>query len=300
MTVYEIAQQTINGIALGGTYALLALGLAVVFSILKMINFAHGELMTVGGYALFGVLAAGMPLAMAMIAALLASVVLAVLMERIAFRPFRNYGGATLLISSFAVSSLIQVALENFFSPRPRAIALPAILSEAVSFGALSVGILQIISIVVTLCVLAALVIFLKRTVMGLAMRAAADDFDVTNLMGIRANGVISVTFAISGFLAGIAGLLWIAQRSSVDPTMGSFPVLQSFIAVILGGLRSPVGAVIGGFVLGLAEVYLQAFLPASIEQYREAFALLLVVGILVRWPDGLQSIRLRRSSVDA
>jgi branched-chain amino acid transport system permease protein len=141
-------------------------------------------------------------------------------------------------------------------------------------------------------------VIFLRTTIMGIAMRAAAEDFDVTNLMGIRANTVISVTFAISGFLAGIAGLLWIAQRSSVDPAMGSFPVLQSFIAIILGGLRSPVGAVIGGFGLGILEVYLEAFLPDSIEQFREAFALLIVIVVLLRWPDGLESIGLRRGWV--
>ncbi len=295
MSAAEFIQQTINGVSLGGTYALLALGLAVVFSILKMINFAHGELMTVAGYALFCMLALGMPLVVGIIAALLCSVMLAVLMERIAFRPFRNYGGATLLVTSFAISTIIQVVFENIFSPRPRAIPLPAFLSQAATIGSLSIGFIQIISIVVTLVVLAGLVIFLRTTVIGIAMRAAAEDFNVTNLMGIRANTVISVTFGISGFLAGIAGLLWIAQRSSVDPTMGSFPVLQSFIAIILGGLRTPVGAVIGGFVLGIVEVYLEAYLPGSIEQYREAFALLLVVVVLLRWPDGLESIRLQR-----
>jgi branched-chain amino acid transport system permease protein len=295
MSVTEFIQQTINGVSLGGTYALLALGLAVVFSILKMINFAHGELMTVAGYGLFCMLAAGMPLSVGITVAICCSVALAVLMERIAFRPFRRYGGATLLITSFAVSTIIQVVFENVFSPRPRAIPLPAFLSQVATIGSLSIGYIQLISIVVTLAVLAGLVIFLRTTVMGIAMRAAAEDFDVTNLMGIRANSVITLTFGISGFLAGIAGLLWIAQRSSVDPTMGSFPVLQSFIAIILGGLRSPVGAVIGGFVLGIVEVYLEAFLPGSMVQFREAFALLLVVVVLLRWPEGLESIGVRR-----
>jgi branched-chain amino acid transport system permease protein len=147
---------------------------------------------------------------------------------------------------------------------------------------------IQLISIIVTLAMLLGLNLFLHRTMAGRAMRAAAEDFAVLRLMGLRANSVVATAFAISGLLAGVAGVLWVAQRGSVDPLMGALPVLKAFIAAIIGGLGSLSGAVAGGFLLGFIEVILQAYLPESLLPYRDAFAILLVIAVLLFRPQGL------------
>ena len=283
-----VIQQTVNAVALGGTYALLALGLAVIFAILGMINFAHGELMTITGYALFFAASAGLPFALGAPLAVLAAMSAAVLMERVAFRPVRGAGGATLLLTSFAVSVVLQVMFQNLISTRPQVVPIPSVLTGAVSFGGITVGVIQILSIVVTVVMLVLLTLFLRHTSIGLAMRAAAADFPVTRLMGVRVNAVISTAFAISGLLAAVAGILWIAQRASVDPMMGFVPVLKAFIAAILGGLGSLSGAVAGGFLLGFFEIYLAAFLPENLLPFRDAIALALVIVVLLLRPDGL------------
>lgn len=281
-------QQTVNAIALGGTYALLALGLAVVFSILGMINFAHGELMTITGYGLLFAGLSGLPFEFAAPLAIGLAITAAVLMERIAFRPVRGASAATMLVTSFAVSVALQVLFQNLIATRPQAVLLPAWLSGALHLGGLTVGVIQLSSIAATVAMLLFLTWFLKRTVIGLAMRAAAEDFPVTRLMGIHANAVIAAAFAVSGLLAGVAGILWVAQRVSVDPLMGFVPVLKAFIAAILGGLGSLTGAVAGGFTLGFIEIYLTAFLPEAWQPFRDALALGLVIILLLIRPKGL------------
>lgn len=281
-------QQILNALSLGGTYALLALGLAVVFSIIGLINFAHGELMTVTGYAICFSLIWGLPFPLAIAVGLVCGVVLAVAMERIAFRPVRGASGTTLLLTSFAVSAILRVLFQNFISARPLPVAMPASLSGVITIGPLHLGVIQTISILVTLMMLVGLNLFLHRTVAGRAMRAASEDFAVLRLMGLRANTVVATAFAISGLLAGVAGALWVAQRGSVDPLMGALPVLKAFIAAIIGGLGSLSGAVAGGFLLGFIEVLLQAYLPENLLPYRDAFAILLVIAVLLFRPQGL------------
>ncbi len=283
-----LLQQCLNALALGGTYALLGLGLAVVFSVLGLINFAHGELMTLTGYGIFYALAAGLPYPIALLAGLLLATVAAVLMERIAFRPVRNSSGTTMLLTSFAVSAILHILFQNLISARPKAIPVPDALTGALTIAGMQIGIIQLISIVVTAVSLFGLSLFLRRSLLGIAMRAAAQDFNVARLMGINANLVISTAFAISGMLAGIAGILWLFQRGSVDPLMGFLPVLKAFIAVVLGGLGSLSGAVVGGFILGFIEVALRAYLPESILAYRDAISLTLVIAVLFFWPQGL------------
>lgn len=280
--------QTINALSLGGTYALLALGLAVVFSILGMINFAHGALMTLTGYALVFASAASLPFALAAPVAVLVAMASAVILERLAFRPVRRASGATMLLTSFAVAVLLQLGFQLFISTRPQIVPLPDLLTTAVNIGEISIGMNRLISIVVAVIVLIALNIFLKRTRIGLAMRAAAEDFDVTRLMGIRADRVIATAFALSGLLAAIAAVLWIAQRSSVDPMMGLIPVLKAFIATTMGGLGSLSGAVLGGLLLGAIEIYLQAYLPDAAMPFQGAITLGVVILVLVLRPQGL------------
>ncbi|MBD9650556.1 branched-chain amino acid ABC transporter permease (plasmid) [Ensifer sp. PDNC004] len=281
-------QQLVNALSLGGTYALLALGLAVVFSIMGLINFAHGELMTAAGYGLCFALLLGLPFPLAVCAALLIAIVLAMLMERIAFRPVRGASGTTLLLTSFAVSAILRVIFQNFISARPKPVPMPESFSGTIEIGGLHLGLIQGTSILVTIIMLVGLNLFLRTTVLGRAMRAASEDFAIVRLMGIRANAVVATAFAISGLLAGVAGILWVAQRGSVDPLMGFLPVLKAFIAAIIGGLGSLSGAVAGGFLLGFIEVFLQAYLPESLLSYRDAFTILLVIGVLLFAPQGL------------
>jgi branched-chain amino acid transport system permease protein len=281
-------QQLVNALSLGGTYALLALGLAVVFSIMGLINFAHGELMTAAGYGMCFALIAGLPFGLAVIVAIAVAVVLVLLMERIAFRPVRGASGTTLLLTSFAVSAILRVLFQNFVSARPKPVPMPMSLSGTIEIAGLHIGIIQAISILMTVIMLVGLNVFLRTTVLGRAMRAASEDFAIVRLMGIRANAVVATAFAISGLLAGVAGMLWVAQRGSVDPLMGFLPVLKAFIAAIIGGLGSLSGAVAGGFLLGFIEVLLQAYLPENLLGYRDAFTILLVIGVLLFAPQGL------------
>jgi len=281
-------EQAGNALSLGGIYALLAIGLAVVYSILGLINFAHGALMTLTGYILVFTAGAGLPFAIGAPIAVVLVMISAVLLERIAFRPVRGASGATMLLTSFAVAVLLQLAFQLFISTRPQVVPLPAILTTTLDLGGFTIGVNRIISVVVAIVVLVALNQFLKRTILGLAMRAAAEDFDVTRLMGIRANRVIATAFAISGLLAAVASVLWIAQRSSVDPMMGLIPVLKAFIATTLGGLGSLQGAVLGGILLGVIEITLAAYLPNGALPYQGAITLGIVILVLVIRPQGL------------
>ncbi len=283
-----LIQQCVNALSLGGTYALLALGLAVVFSVLGMINFAHGEILTIAGYTVFFSIIGEVPPVLIIPLALVVAMAAAALMERIAFRPLRGASGTTLLITSFAVSGILQMLFQNLISTRPRPVPIPAALTGAFNLGPFHIGVIQSLSIFATFAMVGLLTLFLKRTLLGIAIRAAAVDFPTTRLMGVRANRVILAAFAISGLLAGVSGLLWIAQRGSVDPLMGFLPVLKAFIAAILGGIGNLTGAVIGGFFLGAIEIGLQAVLPEPIQPFRDAIALSLVVLVLLYRPQGL------------
>jgi len=284
----EAVQQLINALSLGSTYALLALGLAMVFSIVGLVNFAHGELVTVAAYTIYLEEGHGLPFGVAVPSAIVAAAIAALLMDRLAFRPLRGASFLTLLFSSFALSVIIQNLFAATISPRQKGVAIPNVFSEAFHVGGYSIGWLQVITTATCLVALVVLTLFLRRTAQGLGMLAASQDFQVTRLMGIPANRVIATAFAISGALAGVAALFVVARRGTVDPTMGFNPVLKAFIATIIGGLGSLSGAVVGGFVLGAIEVVLDSTLPNGALPFRDAFALLLVIAILYFRPEGL------------
>jgi branched-chain amino acid transport system permease protein len=284
-----VVQQFVNALSLGGIYALLALGLAIVFSIMGMVNFAHGEIMTLGGYAMWvATVSFGAPLPLVLAAALLTAMAAAVIMERVAFRPVRGSSGATMLLTSFAVSIILQVTFQNVISPRPRGIQLPPEMSQVIPVFGIGVGLIQLTAIVLVLVSLVLITLFLRRTTIGISMRAAAQDFSVARLMGIRADRVIATAFGISGLLAGVAAFLYVAQRGSVEPAMGLTPVIKAFIAAVMGGLGSLSGAVLGGFVLGFIEIMLQAWLPQEALPFKDAVALAIVIAILLWRPQGL------------
>lgn len=283
-----LLQHLINAVSLGGTYALLSLGLAIVFSIIGLINFAHGEMMTAAGYAIFFMLAAGVSLPLAILFAVVAVAVLAVAIERVAFRPMRKADMTGLLITSFAMSMILQALFQNVIGARPRAVAMPEALSGVLNFGEVHLGIIPMMSVVITGAALIALNLFLKHTVMGITMRAAAEDIDVVRLVGLKAGRVVATSFAVSGVLAAIAAFLWVAQRGSVDPLMGFVPVLKAFVATIVGGLGSLTGAVAGGMLLGIVEVLAQVLLPPDLVEFRDAFVLSFVILLLLVRPQGL------------
>jgi branched-chain amino acid transport system permease protein len=252
-----------------------------------LINFAHGELLVIGGYAMWALLEHGVPWPVVIPLTLLAPALAAIAMERIAFRPLRGASLVTLLIASFAVSLLLQTVFQ-IFAGTDKGIELPSWVDDVVDVGPYTISVLKIVMTGVTLLTLLLLTLFLKRTLLGIAMRAAAEDFEVTRLMGVRANGVVIAAFFLSGLLAGLASLFYFTQSGSVGPFDGTEPVVKAFIAVVIGGLGSLTGAVVGGFALGITEVVLDASLPAGAQPFGTAFALLVVIAILLLRPQGL------------
>lgn len=284
----DLIQFLINALSLGSLYALMALGLAIVYGIMRLVNFAYGELVMVGGYTLLVVGAGPLPWLLVGIVAVLAAVGASLLLERIAFRPVRRASPNTMLITSFAVSALLQNLALLFVSARPKAVRLPAIFNENFQIGNLLISKTDAITLVVCLGLLLALTLFLRRTLLGIALRAAADDFMMTRLLGIRANWVIATAFAISGCLAGVVSLFWIGRLGSVTPTIGLTPILVAFVATVIGGMESLLGAVVGGFALGFLTVGLQMVLPQSMLDFRQAFVFLIVILVLLFRPQGL------------
>lgn len=296
ITGQELVQQTVNALSLGSTYALLALGFAMVFSIVRVVNFAHGELVTVAAYALYFTGKAGLPFAVQVPCSIVTAAAVAVLMERFAFRPLRGSSFLTLLFAAFAVSVVIQNGLLIGVSARPKGIPLPSFFNDTLHIGSITIGWLQIITAVTCLGALGLLTVFLRRSVQGLAMLAASEDFEMTRMMGLRANRVVATAFVISGVLAGVAAIFIVARRGAADPTMGDLPLLKAFIASVLGGLDSLGGAVVGGFVLAGVEVLLQVVLPSDLLAFSDAFALIVVVIILYFRPEGILAPRVEPS----
>ncbi len=283
------AEFLINTLSLGSLYALLALGLVFVYGILKLVNFAYGEYIMVAGYGLFllGSYTA-LPLWVIMILSVLLAAAVSYLTEIVAFRPVRTKSLTAMLITSFAISVLLQNAALLFVSPRSRAVRLPAAFSQSITVLGVTTPLRNVLTIVTAIVLLAGLTVLMKYTVLGIAMRAAADKFTTTRLMGVPANLVISVAFIISGFLAGVVAMFWIGRSSSVDPLIGFAPLLIAFIATVIGGMHSLAGAVAGGFVYGLLFNMLSILLPASVISYRDAFMFVIVILFLLLRPEGL------------
>lgn len=286
-----VVQQSLNALSFGAEYALIALGLAIVFSIMGLVNFAHGEVIAIGGYSMMVMAAIAFrnPVII-IVGAIFASVIMAVFLERIAFRPVRYADATTGLLTAFGVSLILQNLFLLLVSPRPIAVTSMYFLDWPIKLGSIRISSLQIFETVATLLAILFLVLFLKRSFLGIAMRAASLDFEMVRLMGIRANRVIATAFAISGLLAGIAAIFIIARRGAVDPTLGFNPVLKAFVACVVGGFGSLTGAVLGGFLLGALEVGMLVILPQSYGGMKDAFVFAVIAIILVWRPEGILS----------
>jgi branched-chain amino acid transport system permease protein len=281
-------QFLIDVLSLGGAYALMALGLVIVYGILRLVNFAYGELIMVAGYTLFLAGGSGLPwLVMAAVAVAMA-VLAGVATDYVAFRPVRAKSVTAVLITSFAFSTLLQNAALLFISPRPRAVPLPEIFSRTVEIAGVITPMRNLITIAAAVILLALFALLMRFTVLGISMRAAATNFTMARMLGVPANLIISSAFAISGFLAGVVGILWIGRIGTVVPGIGLEPLLVAFIATVIGGMRSLSGAVIGGFLLALIDTSLNYTLPQDLLKFRDAFTFSLVILILLWRPEGL------------
>ncbi|EAR51167.1 branched-chain amino acid ABC transporter, permease protein [Oceanicola granulosus HTCC2516] len=284
-------QQFLNALSFGAEYALIALGLAIVFSIMGLVNFAHGEVIAFGGYSLavVGTILTGNPLIL-MGFVLLACVAVAVLLEKVAFRTVRDADITTGLLTAFGVSIILQNVFLLLGSPRPVAATQLIFLDRTLWLGPVQVSSLQIYETVATILAIAGLGLFLTRSNLGIAMRAAARDFEMVRLCGLRANRVVSGAFAISGLLAGLACIFIMARRGSAAPHMGFDPVLTAFVACVVGGFGSLPGAVLGGFLLGFLEVGMLVLLPQSYGGLARAAVFAMVALVLIWRPDGILS----------
>lgn len=282
----ELAQNLIDALALGSLYALIALGVTVVYTVMGMMNFAHGEFIMLAAYALY--VLAGLPFAAALGGALATGVLIAIAAERVAFRPVRNADLSAQLVTSLAVATILQNVVTGAVNARPQSVETPSLLSESAELGAVSVPNLEFLTLGLTAVVLAGLGWLLYRTRAGLAMRAAAENFEMARLLGVRADRVIALSFAISGALAAVVGVLLVMQTGQVSPTMGLTPVLIGFVAVVIGGFGRMVGAVLGGLLLGIVSSLLGAYLPADLAPFRDAIVFSLPVAILIFRPQGL------------
>jgi branched-chain amino acid transport system permease protein len=281
-----VIQNLIDAVSLGSVYALAALGIGLIFSIMRLINFAHGELIMVGGFVIYAL--AGNPMIVMALSAIIVVTILALGMERLAFRPLRKASPPTLLIASFAVSYLVQHVILLIFGSRPMGVDFLSALGESFEFAGLRVPLLQCIAITVTIALMVGLVFFFRASRIGVQMRAAAEDFTMVRLLGVKADRVIAVAFALSGILASFVSLYLVAQSGTVSYKMGVNMVLIAFVASVIGGMGSLTGAALGGFLVGIVSVSLQAYLPEELRPYRDAFVFLLFIAFLLWRPQGL------------
>jgi branched-chain amino acid transport system permease protein len=293
-------QNLINALSLGSLYAMLALGIALIFGIMRLVNFAHGELIMAGGYVLYLLTykVAHVPWPAYFFAVLGSTALLALLMERIAFRPIRNAPAATLLIASFAISYGLQHVALSVFGGLPQPIVFPAFAIQTFSVGTFFVSKIDVATIIVTFALIGALAAFLKWTPVGVQMRAAAEDFTMARLVGVNANKVIATAFAISGLLAGVVSFFYLAKVGTVVPNIGLSPVLVGLVAVVVGGLGSLFGAALGGYVLAMITIMSQAYLPYAVAPFRDALVFGSVIAILLLRPQGLLVARTQAQRV--
>jgi branched-chain amino acid transport system permease protein len=284
-----IAQQIINGVNLGSMYALIAIGLTMVYGLLRLINFAHGDLLMLGAYlGLLLVSATITPLILTLLIPMLAIGFVGILVERLAYRPLRGAPEVTMLITSLAVSSIIENSMVMTVTAQPRAFNLPAGVNQLHTVAGVSFSTLDALTVGLSVALMAALTLYVRNTRTGIAMRAAAENLRAARLMGIDINRVVMVAFFLGSMLAAAAGWLWAAKYSTVEPFMGFLPGLKAFVAAVIGGIGVIPGAVLGGYLLGFAEIFFVGFLPPAFSGYRDAFVFALLLLILLIRPNGI------------
>lgn len=284
----ELIQNIVDGLGRGSIYALLALGVAVVFGVMHLLNFAHGEMITVGGYSAYWALTNGWSWWLVVPLVIVVAVATSLVIEFVAFSRVRGASEFTLLLTSFGVHFVVSAIFLLYVSASVRSIQRPGWVTDTYSVGSVTIEVFDTVVIFVTLITLVATGYIMQRTTFGLSLRAAASDFDTARLMGVNSNSVIRGAFALSGLLAGIAAIFWLMRAGSTSPSAGIDPMLKGVLAALIGGLGSLRGAVIGGFALGMAEVLLRANLPDGIANLTEGVVFLLIALLFIFRPGGI------------
>ncbi len=295
MSGIEFLQQLINGVSLGAFYALIALGYTMVYGVLRFINFAHGDVFMMGAFAGYWLTPKIMPhfpgaaaplgVCVVMLVTMAACATLGIVIEKLAYRPLRSRPKLTVLITAIGVSLLLEYGGQFVFGPDPK--SFPDLITDSAleGTGALTITRSQVIAISVTVALLVALSFIVKRTKLGLAMRALSNNPTAAALMGVNLDTVISFTFGLGSALAGAAGILWSISNPSIDPLMGILPGIKAFVAAVLGGIGNIPGAAIGGLVIGIVETFVAG---SKFSSYRDAIAFAVLIIILLFKPAGL------------
>ena len=279
-SVSYVLQQLLTGVSVGGQYALIAIGYTMVYGILRLINFAHGDIFMMAGFFMV-YLSATMPVYISIPAVLLLTVALGVLVERVAYKPLRTAPRMSIMISAIGVSYLLQNFATYYTGGLPQKYPTIPWIGDNVNFAGVATSRVTLL----TLALVIGLVALIRYTKIGMAMRAVSKDFETAQLMGININGVISMTFVIGSFLAGVGSLLFFSKYPTVTPTIGAMPGLKAFVAAVFGGIGSIPGAVIGAFIIGICENIIKSM---GYPTFSDAFTFVLLILVLVVRPTGL------------
>lgn len=286
MSLTAFLQYCLTGISIGGIYALIAIGYTMVYGILRLINFAHGDIFMMAAYfMIFAMTDFLLPWQISVVIVIIATIVLGVVIEWVAYRPLRSAPRMSIMISAIGVSYLLQNLATYLFSALPKGYPEIAFLKQNVTLAGVSTSLVTYITPVLTIVLVFALMFVVNHTKVGMAMRAVSKDFETAQLMGIKINRVISLTFVIGCFLAAIGSVLYFTPRSTVMPLSGALPGIKCFVAAVFGGIGSIPGAVVGGFVIGLSETFIKAF---GYSEFSDAFTFVLLILILLIRPTGL------------
>ena len=278
-------EQLINGLRTGSIYALIAIGYTMVYGIAKMINFAHGDIIMVGAYALyFSISVLGLPVPVALVITVIVCAVLGVVIEKVAYKPLRSAPPLAVLITAIGMSFFLQSASLLIFGSTP--IPFQSVIPNVnISVGPVVISSITVVTLIVTAIAMILLTLFVNKTKMGSAMRAVSEDKSAAELMGINVNSTISLTFAIGSALAAVAGVLYICQYQSMKPTLGALPGIKAFVAAVLGGIGSIPGAMLGGILLGLIESVSKAYISTELA---DAIVFGVLIVVLLFRPSGL------------
>ena len=272
----------INGLSLGGIYAMIALGYTMVYGIAKMLNFAHGDIIMVGGYIIYVFMALNNPL-LAIFMAVVGCVLLGILIEKVAYKPLRGASPLAVLITAIGVSYLLQSLAQIIFGSANKMVTVYDFGSVTILGVPMQVS--ALVTLGVTVAVMAALTLFIKYTRLGRAMIAVSEDKGAAQLMGINVNGIITITFAIGSALAALAGLFYLLKAPSISATLGAMPGIKAFTAAVIGGIGSIPGAMLGGILLGMVECI--SYKITAIAPYTDAIEFSILIIILLVRPTG-------------
>ncbi|MGA1932380.1 branched-chain amino acid ABC transporter permease [Arcobacter sp. YIC-464] len=296
MDLLTFMQQMVNGFSLGSMYALIAIGYTMVYGVLRLINFAHGDIMMVGaflGYAFLAIFE--LPLSIAVLLAVTLSALVGILTDKIAYKPLRDAPRISLLITAIGISFFLENAFTVFAGGVPRAFPVPEYMENIFNVAGVTFTVSSIMVPAVTLVLLIGILYVLYKTKYGMAIRALSFDFKTVNLMGIDANMIIALVFALGSALAAVGGIFWVVNYPSVEPMMGVLVGLKAFAAAVVGGIGSVTGAVLGGFIIGFTEVVVIAFWP-ELGGYKDAFAFIFLILVLIFKPTGIMGEDLEKS----